>query len=52
MGIQEIVVFALVVIAALYTGRKFIRQFTRGEDAKEGCAKCELNKIMTSKSNN
>ena len=48
MGIQEIVAFAVVLIAGIFTAKKFVRQFTRG-DAPEKCGSCELNKAVSEK---
>ncbi|MFQ5677595.1 MAG: hypothetical protein ACE5G1_17025 [bacterium] len=48
MGIQEIIAFAIVLIAAVFAGKRFIGQFKHG-DGGEKCAKCELNKVMTEK---
>ncbi len=48
MGVQEIIVFAVVLIAGIFTAAKFVRQFTRG-DAPEKCGKCELNKAVSEK---
>lgn len=42
MDLQFLAVLAIVVIAALYAGRAFVRQFYRGEDEAEGCAGCQL----------
>jgi hypothetical protein len=46
MNWQEIIVFSLVLIAAWFVGRRFLHQFTRGENASPGCAKCGLNKAV------
>jgi hypothetical protein len=46
MNVQEIIVFAIVLVAIIYTTRKFIRQFTHGDEAGGKCAKCELNKAV------
>jgi len=40
MDIQEIIVFGLVGIAAVYAIRVFIRQFTHGEGSCSECSKC------------
>ena len=48
MGVQEIIVFAVVLIAGIFTAKKFVRQFTQ-DDGEEKCGKCELNKAMTEK---
>jgi len=48
MGLQEIIAFAIVLVALIYTGRKFIHQFTHGDEAGGKCAKCELNKAVRS----
>ena len=48
MGVQEIIVFAVVLIAGIFTAKKFVRQFTPGDSGK-ACAKCELNKAVTEK---
>ena len=48
MSIQEIIVFTIVLIAAVFTVRKFIRQFTH-IDGSESCDQCELNKAIPEK---
>ncbi|MCZ6819514.1 MAG: hypothetical protein O7G31_08490 [Calditrichaeota bacterium] len=48
MGVQEIIVFAIVLIAGVFTAKKFVRQFTPGDGGKT-CAKCELQKAVTKK---
>lgn len=45
MGIQEIITFLLVGIALYFTGKKFIRQFTHGDQELPKCADCALNKM-------
>jgi hypothetical protein len=37
---QFTIVSIVVVIAAVYTGRAFMRQFGKGEDEAAGCAGC------------
>jgi hypothetical protein len=49
MGIQEIIVFSVVLLAAGFAAMQFIRQFTHGDAAAPKCAKCELTKIVTAK---
>ena len=51
MGLQEIIVLVIVLVAGFFTVRKFIRQFTRDENEAPGCAKCELNKAVKAKQN-
>lgn len=48
MGVQEIIVFAVVLIAGIFTVKKVKGQFTHG-DGGETCSKCELNKAMSQK---
>ena len=48
MGVQEIVVFAVVLIAGIFTATKVVRQFTPGDGGKT-CGKCELNKAVSEK---
>ena len=48
MGVQEITVFAVVLVAGIFTARKFVRQFTQA-DSNETCGKCELNKAVSEK---
>ena len=48
MGIQEIAVFAVVLIAAVFAVKKFVGQFTQ-TDSNETCGKCELNKAVSEK---
>ncbi len=40
MDIQEIIVFGIVGLAAVYAIRVFIRQFTHGEGSCSECSKC------------
>ena len=49
MGAQEIIVLIIVVVAAAFTTKRFIRQFTHGDEASGKCASCELNKAATSR---
>lgn len=51
MGIQEIVTFLIVGVAILYAGRKFIRQFTHGDQELPKCADCALNRMQPVKKN-
>lgn len=44
MSIQEIIVFALVLVAGIFTAWHFIRQFTQGESGEGACPSCDLNK--------
>ena len=37
---QFTIVAIVVAIAAVYTGRAFLRQFSKGEDEAAGCAGC------------
>ena len=48
MGVQEIIVFATVLIAGIFTVKKVVRQLTHGDGA-EKCGKCELNKAVNQK---
>lgn len=48
MGVQEIIVFAVVLIAGIFTAKKIVRQFTPGDGGKT-CSKCELNKAVSEK---
>ena len=48
MGVQEIIVFAIVFIAGFFTAKKFVHQFTPGDGGKT-CSKCELQKAVTKK---
>jgi hypothetical protein len=41
MNIQEIVIISIVIVAALWYGRTFFKQFTR---QKSGCRKCSCYK--------
>lgn len=42
---QEIIAFGIVAVAALFTALRFMRQFTRGDQAPK-CSKCELYKAV------
>ena len=46
MGVQEIIVFTVVLIAGIFTAKKVVRQLTHG-DSGEKCGKCELNKAVS-----
>ena len=48
MGVQEGIVYALVIVAALFTARRFAQQFTHGDESS-ACAKCELQKTISEK---
>ena len=48
MGVQEIIVFAVVLIAGIFAATKVVRQFTPGDGGKT-CSKCELNKAVSEK---
>ena len=48
MGVQEIIVFAAVLIAGIFTVKKVVGQLTHGDGA-EKCGKCELKKAVTEK---
>ena len=52
IGFQEIIVFILVSIAIVITGRLFFRQFTVGEKELEKCTGCGLNKMKSSVNDN
>ncbi len=46
MGIQEIITLTIVAAAALYSLRRFLRQFQQSDDEHPRCAKCEINKAV------
>ncbi|RMF65411.1 MAG: hypothetical protein D6743_08045 [Calditrichaeota bacterium] len=49
MGVQEISTFLIVAAAAAFTARRFIRQFTHGDEPDGKCAKCGLNQAALQK---
>lgn len=49
MNIQEIIVILIVVVAVLWYGRTFFKQFTQ---QKEGCRKCSCGKSEIRKMKN
>ncbi len=44
MGVQEIITFLIVGMAILFSGKKFIRQFTHGDQEMPKCVDCALSK--------
>lgn len=46
MGIQELIVGAIVLVAAFFSVRGFYRQFSDGDAAAPKCSKCELGKAV------
>lgn len=52
MGIQEIIAFLIVAVALFFTAKKFIRQFTHGDQELPKCADCALNKMKPAPKNN
>jgi len=42
MNVQEVLVFLLVGLAAVYTAYRFIRQFTQRKSTAGSCSKCSL----------
>lgn len=49
MDWQILVVLAVVVPAALYIGRTFVRQFFRSEDEAGACSGCPANRTPASR---
>ena len=51
MGIQEIITFLIVTVAIFFAGKKFLRQFTHGDQESPKCANCALNKLKPTEKN-
>lgn len=52
MGVQEISVLVIVVVAAAFATKRFIGQFTHGDEASGKCASCELSKTIAGQKKN